>query len=268
MRQADSSMSESHSSGIVIAGHFNESETYVTKRPQGRQDWLITYTLEGSGYFITSGITSTCRAGDVVLLKPGIAHEYGTSKGGNWHFVWAHFSAVLMEPILLPDKEVYIQKLESESTKKRVYRAFKQVIQDSVEYRAYSQELCQNSIREVLLLLAQIGAKRMDPRIEETLRLLSEQMQEPVRIDALAGAVGLSTSRLSHLFKENTGISIVEALNRMRIRQAALLIESMDRNVMEVALDVGYQNYNYFAIQFRRQFGISPSAFKKNLQQR
>ena len=69
----------------------------------------------------------------------------------------------------------------------------------------------------------------MDPRIEEVLHLLSQHMREPLRIDAIARTVGLSASRLSHLFKQETGSSIVDTLNRMRIRQAALLIEHFRR---------------------------------------
>ena len=62
---------------------------------------------------------------------------------------------------------------------------------------------------------------------------------------------------------EGTGMSIIEALNDMRIRQAALLLEHTNRNSSEVANDVGYHNYNHFMNQFRKRFGVGPSAYAK-----
>lgn len=248
--------------GLVIAGHFNEWDTYVTKRPHGMSDWLITYTLDGEGYFLTSeGHEFICQEGDIALLKPGTPHQYGTRKGQNWDFVWAHFPSRIMETNYLPDMDLIVHRIESVSAHQRIYQAFRQIISDSTERRSYWQELCENSVRELILLLLQRVNKRMDPRIEETLHHLSTHMLDPVRVDLLAKAVGLSPSRLSHLFKQNTGESIVGMLNQMRIRQAALLLERTNRTATEAALEVGYQNYNHFAKQFQKLYGVNPSTF-------
>jgi len=111
------------------------------------------------------------------------------------------------------------------------------------------------------MLLAKQQSSRFEPRIEETLYLLAQRMQESVRVEELARSVGLSASRLSHLFKENTGESIVEALNRMRIKQASLLLAQTNRNAAEAAHDVGFTNYNHFTRQFRKYIGVTPSEF-------
>jgi AraC family transcriptional regulator, arabinose operon regulatory protein len=103
---------------------------------------------------------------------------------------------------------------------------------------------------------------KMDSRVEQVLHMLSQKMKDAIRIDDLAKTVSLSPSRLSHLFKQETGESILETLNRMRLRQAALLLEHTDRTATEAALDVGFQNYNHFAQLFRKQFGISPRFYK------
>lgn len=249
--------------GFVIAGHFKETDTYSTSRPDGRKDWLITYTLDGEGFFEAPLEQLLCQPGDVTLLRPGTPHQYGTSKGKNWHFVWAHFSDKLMPTSILPDKPLSNQTVSNEAARKRIYRAFMRIISDSRERSNYWNELCLTSLTEVLILLAQRRQYRHDSRVEETLHRLSQSMREPVRIEALAHAVGLSPSRLSHLFKENTGQSIIDSLNQMRIRQAALLLEHTDRSSSEIAYDVGFHNYNHFINQFHKWMELSPSAFKK-----
>jgi AraC family transcriptional regulator of arabinose operon len=251
-------------SGVVIAGHFHETDSYSIYRPRGMSDCLITYTLDGEGIFITSTGEQRCKAGDVTILKAGIPHRYRTQKGRMWHFVWAHFPPTEVETNLLPDDEVVVQTIDNESTRKRIYRAFKRVLSDSRERGDYWHALCINSIREILLLCERRGNQRLDARIEETLHLLSRRMREPIRVETLGRMVGLSPSRLAHLFKDNTGMTLIEALNDMRIREAALLLEYTDRGAAEVAYDVGYHNYNHFINQFRKRYGVSPSVFAKS----
>ncbi|WP_219838044.1 helix-turn-helix domain-containing protein [Paenibacillus sp. R14(2021)] len=245
----------------VIAGHFYETDNYAAKRPSGMSDWLITYTLDGSGCFLVDGQERFCRKGDVTLLQPGVAHQYGTN-GTHWQFMWVHFTSRVTETSLLPVEKLLVHTIDNDSARKRIHRAFRRIVADSIERSAYWSELCENTLREILLLLARRLSKPLDPRIDEIQHLLSSRMQEPVRIDELARTVGLSPSRLSHLYKESTGTSIVDSLNDMRIRQAALLLEHTDRQAAEVALDVGFQNYNHFAGQFRKRYGMNPRAFK------
>ncbi|UKS24247.1 helix-turn-helix domain-containing protein [Paenibacillus sp. HWE-109] len=248
----------------LLAGHFNESESYVVKRPHGRQDWLLMFTLDGKGYVNHNEEKHVCRTGDIVLLAPGTAHHYGTLKNHTWQFVWAHFPAFFSEINLLPQEEVVYLTIENESTRERIFQAFSRILADSRERGEYWFELCCGSLREILLIMAQKTKRYMDPRIEEVLRLLSQLMREPIRIEDLAQTVGLSPSRLSHLFKESTGLSIIDTLNRMRIQQAVLMLEHTGRSASEVCYDVGFQNYNHFTNQFRKWHGMTPSTFIKN----
>jgi AraC family transcriptional regulator of arabinose operon len=250
--------------GVIIAGHFKETDTYVTHRPEGRSDWLMVYTLAGEGYFRTASGEKLCRTGDISLLKAGVPHQYGTSTGKEWHFVWVHFPR-LSEIAYLPDEEIFILNMNSEYRRKRIFRCFKKVLKDSLEQISFRQELCENSIREILLLMAQTLNKNIDSRVEQVLHMLSQDMKRMIRIEDLAKAVNLSASRLAHLFKEETGFSILDTLNQMRLRQAALLLEHTDRTAAEAALDVGFQSYNHFAESFRRSYGVSPRAYKKSL---
>ncbi len=248
---------------VLIAGHYFVEDTYHTKRAGGMSDWLITFTLDGEGYFKTGDEYITCSQGDIILLKPRVPHQYGTSKGKTWQFVWAHFSPELFETNYLADKDLVNLPMENEYIRNRVHQSFEKLIQDYRERKKYWYELCELSLKEILLLVAQREEQTIDPRIDEVLHLLSKQMREPMSIKELAKNVRLSPSRLSHLFKENIGNSILDTLKLMRLNQAALLLQHTDRSASEVAFEVGYQNYNHFAIQFRKRYGVSPRHYKQ-----
>lgn len=248
--------------GIYFGGHYNKPDTYVTRRPKGMDSWLIAFTLEGEGYFTVDGQRHVCRAGDVALLKPGTPHQYGTCPEQHWNFVWAHFNHILEVNYLNPGP-LTVQTIAPTHLRKRLYRLFQWFIQDAREQLPHWQELCASSLRDIVLLLAQRQQHAMDSRVEMTLHLLSVRMREEVALEELAQAVGLSVSRLSHLFKETTGETIIEALNRIRLSQAALLLAHTDKNASEAALETGFQNYNYFVAQFRRRFAVTPGAYKR-----
>lgn len=259
----DPSQFDGKAYGIIISGHFQVDDAYVTRRSHGMDDWLITFTLGGKGYFTTPDGRTECSEGDVVLLKPGTPHTYGTVKGDTWNFVWAHFSSRSIGERLLPLQPLFVQPMEHGSIRSRVYEAFRRILSDSRERSEYWHELCVNSLREILILVSQRRARTLDPRVEETLHYLSAHMRAPVQIDRLSKSIGLSSSRLSHLMKEQTGLSIVDTLNQMRIRQAALLLEHTNRSASEVAYDVGFHNYNHFIAQFKKWIGTNPSGFRK-----
>lgn len=249
--------------GIVLSGHFDEPDTYAASRPAGMGDWLITYTIAGEGYFHIPGEELKCKPGDVTLMRPDTPHQYGTAKGMRWHFIWAHFPDHAIQANLLPEAKLFNETVAGDSARKRIYRAFSRILSDSRERSSYWNELCLASLSEVLILLARRRKQHFDSRVEETLNRISQGMREPLKIEELASAVQLSSSRLSHLFKESTGLSIIDTLNQMRIRQAALLLEHTDRGLADIAYDVGYQNYNHFINQFHKWQAVSPSSYRK-----
>jgi len=248
--------------GTIFGGHFDEDDSYRTSRPKGMRDWLIVYTLEGEGYFRTPAGEKRCAAGQVGVLRSGVPHAYGTVEGMRWNFLWAHFQQ-LNETGYLPYEEMLIHELPEGVLRMRVRLALQNLLHDSRIRAGFWQALCENALREVILLIAGRLKKRMDDRIEQTLALISRSMREEIRVDALAKAVGLSPSRLSHLFKQETGMPVLAYANGMRLRQAALLMEQMGRTATEASLDVGFNNYNHFADLFRKTYGASPREYAK-----
>jgi len=252
--------------GTIFAGHFNENDRYVTHRPEGMSDWLITYTLEGEGYFELPSGEHSCHAGDVTILRSGVPHRYGVKKGNSWNFIWAHFSGIY-ETHYLSDEEMIIESLGNSHLQDRIFRSMQHVLVDSREQSSLWQEICENEIRGILLLLTERRSSKRDPRVDEAIHYLSRHMREQIQIEDLARAIGLSSSRLSHLFKEVTGSTIIQMLNEMRIRQASILMRQAGLTASEAAYEVGFQNYNHFAALFQRQYGSSPRHYRQQGQE-
>ena len=86
---------------------------------------------------------------------------------------------------------------------------------------------------------------------------------EDLALADVAGAVGITQSYLSRLFRQKTGSSFVESLRDIRIERAKELLIDRSLRVNEIARQVGFRDMSYFSTQFRRCVGVSPSAYLK-----
>jgi AraC-like DNA-binding protein len=85
---------------------------------------------------------------------------------------------------------------------------------------------------------------------------------EPLGVDDLARAAGLSRAHFSREFRRAFGESPHSYLLTRRLERAAALLRSTDRSVTEICLDVGLQSVGSFTTTFGRTFGRSPTAYR------
>jgi len=103
----------------------------------------------------------------------------------------------------------------------------------------------------------------IDPRVREILTRLDEVQYLPRSVSPFARLVGLSDSRLRHLFKEQVGISPSKYLLWLKLQKAVRKFDN-EGSLTEVAYAGGFSDSAHFARTFRRTFGISPSDLTKH----
>jgi len=85
---------------------------------------------------------------------------------------------------------------------------------------------------------------------------------EPLGVDDLARAAGLSRAHFSREFRRAFGESPHSYLLTRRLERAAALLRTTDRSVADVCLSVGLQSVGSFTTTFTRTFGASPTAYR------
>src|SRR5215217_3000299 len=85
---------------------------------------------------------------------------------------------------------------------------------------------------------------------------------EPLDVDDLARAAGLSRAHFSREFRRAFGESPHQYLLTRRLERAAALLRSTDRSVADVCLSVGLQSVGSFTTSFSRTYGASPTAYR------
>ena len=107
----------------------------------------------------------------------------------------------------------------------------------------------------------------MDLRIQLVSSMLENELGSDLRITDLAQAVNLSSSRLRHLFRAETGQTPAQYRKRVRLHQAQLLLSTTMLSVIEIMHQVGLGSDSHFTRDFKEAFGLSPTQYRSRWQE-
>ncbi|WP_298031479.1 AraC family transcriptional regulator [uncultured Dysosmobacter sp.] len=102
---------------------------------------------------------------------------------------------------------------------------------------------------------------RMDPKMEEILQYITQNLDGELSVDALAKRFYLSRYYLMHRFKAVTGYTVHQYISQKRLVWAGELIRS-GVPVMKAAEQAGFREYSTFLRAFQNTFHISPREFR------
>lgn len=100
--------------------------------------------------------------------------------------------------------------------------------------------------------------------VEDVKNRISYCYAEPINIELLANAFFISVSHLQHLFKAQTGMSVVDYVNKTRIENSCALLSGTDLHISAISEKVGIFDYNYFSRMFKKYMGVTPSQYRKS----
>jgi AraC-like DNA-binding protein len=85
---------------------------------------------------------------------------------------------------------------------------------------------------------------------------------EPLGVDDMASAAGLSRAHFSREFRRAFGVAPHAYLLTRRLERAASLLRMTDRSVADICFSVGLQSVGSFTTSFTRTYGMSPTAYR------
>jgi len=103
-------------------------------------------------------------------------------------------------------------------------------------------------------------------KLKEKLEVDKIYRNNELRLSALAEELGVSTHHLSQLINEELKQNFFDLINTYRINEAKDKIATgSSRTLLEVAFEVGFNSKNSFNNAFKKNEGMTPSAFKKSI---
>ncbi|WP_160687436.1 response regulator [Clostridium sp. C2-6-12] len=101
--------------------------------------------------------------------------------------------------------------------------------------------------------------------VEKAKQYIKENYSNPdISVETLCSEIHVSPTYFSTIFKRETEMNFVNFLTSVRLEEAVKLLNTTDDKTYVIAEKVGYPEANYFSYVFKKQYGVSPSKYRKN----
>ncbi|MCE0495688.1 AraC family transcriptional regulator [Vibrio salinus] len=190
--------------------------------------------------------------GECVIVKAGEIHHFSAE---------AEARFVVADLENLPDHFLISNTVVFSVTPPLAY--FLNFIEEQLKYQI--NRTIQNLMNDTFyhLLMEQKILKAFDPRIRQALDYIENNLPASLSIMALANVACLSPTQFKKLFKEQTGVSVIQYITRLRMEKAQALLLHTDYPIQIVADIVGYTDHAAFSRRFLKFSGLSPSQFRR-----
>lgn len=212
------------------------------------------------------------QAGQAILIPPGVRHHLAEFTEEQTH----HFTTGLLPEKLTPPitgldtnpwkKEPVIFQI-SASMQETIHLFAREATSGSAlnleAMEAAMRILCIEVHRAVTQSETPTPNSILSPALVQAQQLIDEHPEADWQLDHLAKAVRVSPRHLFELFKKELRETPHDYHLRKRISLARRLLHDADISITDIAFDCGFSSSQNFATAFRRQTGLSPSAYRK-----
>lgn len=250
---------------------LSKTEPLHSFGPAVKPFYLIHYILSGKGTFLYGEKEYHLEAGYGFLITPDELAFYQADEKDPWTYVWVGFTGAsasecvsqlglsVGHPVFYSDKsnELY------------------ETVKNMMEYNTYSfhDNLKRNGY---LSLFLSTIAERSDTTFEEEEDKANNHVEKaiefvrinycnPIKVTDIADYVCINRSYLYTLFEQYLHLSPQEFLTTYRITKSLELLHSTDYPIESIALSSGYSDAIVFTKAFKKEKGMSPSTYRKEM---
>ncbi|MEJ8798103.1 GlxA family transcriptional regulator [Trinickia caryophylli] len=102
------------------------------------------------------------------------------------------------------------------------------------------------------------------PRLNDALKLMEANVEDPLTTDEIAEAVGVSRRQLERLFRQYLGAMPSKYYLGLRLVKARLQLQRTSKSIVQVSLACGFASAAHFSNAYRERFGVTPREERRN----
>ncbi len=235
-------------------------------RTKGRKDYHILYIVKGSAVAVKNNKEFHLMPGQLILYKPFEKQNYKFLPNSTSY--WIHFSGLIVEETL-KRLNLWISPTYTIGVNENVTKLWNDIIYEMTIQSYRYDVICEAKCLELLATISRCATadseeNSFNAQIVYNLinRMRSDMKKDINRID-ISAQVGLSVSRIEHIFKETTGMSIKQYHIKLRMNKARYLLKRTDLSISKIAETIGYTDSLYFSKLFKKHVGCSPKKYRE-----
>lgn len=229
----------------------------------------MVYLFEGSMVMVVDGRPQLLEAGDLCICFPGVTHGYTDPMDGRGMMM-------IFQPELSPDFPALLARahptepvLRRAQLSEDVALCVEQLRRENVGghdervLKGYIQVILARTLPLLPLVNREPG---MSDIVYEIMKYLSVHCTEPIHLEDLAHALGVSRSYLSHTFSQRIGANFRSYVNALRVDRACMLLRGSTKSITNIAYECGFESQRTFNRVFIEQYGMTPSEYRQRHQ--
>ncbi len=227
---------------------------------------FVEYVAHGSVNLVQDGKEYVVQAGEVYFLRKGVSHAYSVGQGGRLlkRFVQIGGTNVNhhLQSLGLWEQD-YIRPQEPRKIE-RVFKMMTTALSNSPLNGDRELHVTLSGLTYQLLLELSLSLKSSIPvLIENALTFMHENLHRSLSRQEICEHLGISMPYFNRLFSYHMKCTPVAYFLRQKFNWAAQLLRSETLSIKEISYTTGFDDPLYFSAQFKKQFGVSPTQYRK-----
>lgn len=248
---------------LIFAGETIAAEPAVPGPLRVLDHFVLSIVTHGKGvYRHSDGRTEPIGPNTVTILRPGVAHWYGTAPGGRWTELFAVFSGPVFDTfaessVIATDGPRHVSHLPSTAS-----------LRTALAAKIQSRRAAEHQLLSIASWLVDIDEPETDDQVSATIGVaairLGNDLKAELDVHAIAAESGLSYDAFRRRFVAEIGLPPAAYRNAKRLQTASTLLRVTDRTLADIARLLGYVDEFHFSRRFRAHFGASPGGYRRN----
>lgn len=254
--------------------------------PNIHENYEMVYMKKGYAVFEISGNPVNLGPNDIVVIKPMQYHKFTVKSENGCEFIVLNFtfenringefSEVPLEDFLnfVSSKETGPYITLKVSQKNEIVVLLNRILKERDSSEPGSEFLNYLLVMELFVLLSRAlkmewenSIKSKSPKLKELINIsinfIHTNFERDISLGDIAKFVFLSPSYFTRAFKEETGMSPISYLLKVRIERAKELLEDTGLKISDIALNVGFSNQQRFNEMFKKYTKHTPLQYRK-----
>ena len=233
------------------------------------------YVVDGKGEFNIQGQRFPVKANDFVIINPQVEHTELSSPDEPLEYIVLGINGLSfsnLTPVSEGGHPFSFFNLRDEQ--KDILRYLNAMVQEATSQQMSYELVCHNLLEILLIKILrhqhfdlEVGKQSKATKdISFIKHYLETYYHESIQLEDLASMTHLSRFYISHSFKKEIGMSPMEYLIDIRIKESKILLRTTNYSISQVADIVGFTTPTYFSKQFRKSTGVSPTDYREQFQ--
>lgn len=239
-------------------------------RENDLQNCVFQYTVSGYGEVQAGEETIQVRPGEAFIVQIPSDHcYYLPEESSHWEFLfitlkgskatecWDFMQKAFGTKITFTDNAPLLLRLQ------KIYqKAASEGIQDPFVSSAHAYEFIMAFYR-FAKGIDQV-TEQVPADLQAAIHYMEAHFREGLSLDDIAEAAGLSKYYFTSKFQKHLNMTPIQYVTKLRIQKAMELLMTTNDTLHDIAIEIGYDNANYFSKVFRKTIGITADNFRKD----